>query len=264
MKMRSVYMKAIVSLILAAGVCTFLSCEKPYEDEVSLDSSYGFPRLYESEFDISFVDDGTWGKKNISFFVTSMDGALAVLPNHEHLVSKAPYVQQCNELIFENISGNDRGVFIEDELVIENKCVSLLPSYNHNRLLAFCANGVYCLEKSEDVWLLSDECIPINGISMVYFSWPNMSYDAPESVYIINETGVVVMRTDEFLNRKAHFTDLSFSQIPGPDWFPYVRVTSAILIDDILYIGDKNGVVSVDLKNETYKYYQIEEVYNGY
>ena len=262
--MKRVCMKVVITLVLAVGLCSCFACEKPFEEGVLLCSSYGFSKLYESNFDICFVEDGTWARKNFSFFVTSFDGTLAVLPNHEHLVSKVPYVQQSNELIFENIRGNKRGVFIDEEIIIEDKCICLLHSYDENRLLIFCENGIYCMEKSADVWLLMDKCIPMNGAQMVYFSWPSMSYDAPDNVYIINETGITVMRTDDVLNKKGDFDELYFFQVFGPDWFPYVRATSATLIDDILYIGDNNGVVSVNLKNETYKYYQVKEIYNEY
>lgn len=255
--MIAIMKKIIICFTLLAILMTLSSCktDAPVDPQVSC-SCCELSQLKLGEFDNSIVEDGIFARTKTAYYVGNSNGKLSV----SHIrIGNIPNVLQSKEFSFDSILGNARGVYIDGEVVIQEKCIGILPNYDQDKLLVFTVNGVYLFEKTQDNWLLSNKYISISGAAMIYTEWENMAYDAPEKVYLITKSSVIVLDTYLFLNENAPFSGISMTTIPVPDWFAFLSPTSAVLIESTLYIGDKHGIASFNFDTEDYRYYSTKQ-----
>ena len=149
--------KIIICFALLVTLLTLISCKT--NDPVNPNASCScceLSRLKLGEFDPSVHEDGTLARRKEAYYVGNADGELVVF----HIrTGNIPNVRQSEEFSFDSILGNARGVYIDGEAVVQEKCIGILPNYDQDKLLVFTVNGVYLFEKTQDNWLLSNEYI---------------------------------------------------------------------------------------------------------
>jgi len=267
-------MKKLASIIIIAIILitSLVSCQNSKETElpenaVSVLSNYlNLSYIMLGAYDISKYEDGTWARYGYSTYVTAVDGKLAVMPSHVQGSSSAPYISQNNAYTFENVKGGFDGVYVDGVLSIAESCVGMIHSYAKDKLLVFTTsddNGtVHLFEKTEDSasLVLSEQMISVDGeIYLVYFDWENMNSDAPEKIYVITSNGVVILKTDSFLNiADASLSSVETVSLQTPDWWQYIRPTNATKADDgTVFVGEREGVIGIS-SDGTIQYYPID------
>lgn len=266
-------MKKITSIIIITIILTIslVSCQNGKKAEipdgaVSVLSNYpNMSYITPGAYDVSKFEDGAWAKNGYSTYVTSVDGKLAVMPNHVQGSSGAPYVSQNTSYTFENVKGDADGVYLDGAMIIAEKCVGMIHSYSKDKLLVFTTaddKGSVCLfERKEDgtSLMLSNQTISIDGnIDLIYYDWKNMNSDAPEEVYVITSKGIVILKTDSFLNTNASISSIEAVSVKTPDWWQYVRPTSATKVSDgTVFVGEREGVIGIE-SDGTVTYYPID------
>ena len=224
--------------------------------------SYILPGAY----DTAKFEDGTWARYGYSTYVTAVGGKLAVMPSHVKGSSSAPYISQNNAYTFENVKGGFDGVYVDGVLSIDESCVGMIHSYAKDKLLVFTTAGgngtVYLFERKEDGASLAvpKQTISVDGeIYLVYFDWENMNSDAPEKIYVITSKGVMILKTDSFLNTAdASLSSVEMVSRQTPDWWQYIRPTNATKTDDgTVFVGEREGVIGIS-SDGTIQYYPID------
>jgi len=267
-------MKKLTSIIIITIILitSFVSCQNNKETELPDGAipvlsnypnlTYILPGLY----DTSKYEDGIWARYGYSTYVTAVYGKLAIMPSHVHYSSSAPYVSQDIVYSFENVKGDADGIYLDNRMVITEKCVGMIHSYSKEKLLVFTtSNGngtIHLFEKKEgDTGLvLSEQIISIDGeIYLIYFDWENMNSDAPKEIYVITSKGIVVLKMNSFLNTSDEsFSSIENVALEAPEWWQYIRPTNATKIDDgTIFIGEREGVICISTNGEI-KYYPID------
>lgn len=267
-KVKIIIAITIVFIMIMALVSCNKSTEENYLDgAIPVLSNYpNLSYLLVGEYDILKYGDGTWARNGYSTYVTEVNGKLAVMPSHVHESSSAPYVYQDMVYSFENVKGDKEGIYLDNRMVVTKKCVGMVHSYSKEKLLVFTTadgNGtIHLFEKKEgDTGLaLSEQMIFIDGeIYLIYFDWENMNSDAPKEIYVITSKGVVVLKMNSFLNTSDEsFSSIENVAIEAPEWWQYIRPTSATKTDDgTVFVGEREGVIGIS-SDGTIQYYPID------
>ena len=268
-------MKKFILFILSVIVLTasFAGCSKEPEGTLpdgAIPVLSNYPNLeyiLPGEYDdTSKFEDGTWARYGYRTYVAEVDGRLAIMPSHIDGSSVAPYVSKSTVYKFGDISGDDNGVFLGNELIVPEKCVEMVHSYNLNRLLVFTTNDnsgtVHLLSKENENenYILTESKISISGkLLLVYYEWDSMSYDAPKEIYIVTSNGVSILHTDEYLNNeRSGFFTIEVEKLDKPECWKYVRPNNAVQTDDgTVWIGEREGVIAINTDGSM-AYYPID------
>ena len=260
----------ILSLVLLATslvACIKEPNEKLPAGAVPVLSNYpNLEYILPGEYDTNKFEDGTWARYGFATLVAEVNGELAIMPAHTCGSSDAPYISKSEVYKFGDISGGDNGVFLGNELLIPEKCVGMVHSYNLNRLLVFTSTDsvgtvhFFSRENENEAYSLTENKISLDGkISLVYYEWDSMFYDGPKKIYVVTSTGVSVLHTDEYLNSgKSNFTSIEVEMLVTPEWFKYVHPNNATQTKDgTVWIGEREGVIAINTDGSI-AYYPID------
>lgn len=267
-------MKKLTSIIIITIILitSLISCQNSKETELpegAIPVLSNYPNLsyiLPDTYDTSKHEDGTWARYGYSTYVTAVDGNLAVMPSHIHGSSLAPYISQSTGYTFENVKGDADGVYLDGVLSIAEPCVGMIHSYSKDKLLVFTTadvNGtVHLFERKEDgaSLALSEQTISLDGeIYLIYYDWKSMNYDAPEEIHVITSEGVMILKTDSFLNTSdTSLSSVETITLQTPDWWQYIRPTNATkTYDGTVFVGEREGVIGIGTDG-IIKYYPID------
>lgn len=261
----------VVVLILSTLVCSLVACNRTEVEETLPDGAVpvlsNYPYLtyiLPGEYEIDKYGDSTWGRNGYSTFVSEVDGQLAIMPAHTCGSSKAPMMIQSDAYQYDDITGSCQGVFHGDDLIIPEKCVGMFSDWN--RLLVFTTTDstgkIYAFEREDDTseFYLIDEHISIEGeITLVYYTWKNFFYTAPEKVYILTSQGVVILELSVFLYQCTEpLTSMTVRRLEVPSWWTYMRPNNGTQTKDgTIWIGDREGVIRINT-DDSMEYYPID------
>ena len=267
MKKLVLIMLSLVMLATSLVTCSKETEEKLPNGAVPVLSNYpNLEYILPGEYDTSKFEDGTWARYGFATLVAEVDGELAIMPAHTCGGSDAPYISKSEVYKFGDISGGDNGVFLGDELLIPEKCVGMVHSYNLNRLLVFSttdsASTVYFLsrETENDDYDLTENKISLDGkVFLVYYEWDSMFYDGPKKIYVVTSTGVSVLHADEYLNSgRSEFSSIKMEKLITPEWWKYMRPTNGTRTDNgTVWIGEREGVIAINTDGSI-TYYPID------
>ena len=260
----------MLSLVLLAT--SLVACSKEPEEKlpdgaVPVLSNYpNLEYILPGEYDTSKFEDGTWARYSFATFVTEVDGELAIMPAHTCGSSDAPYISKSEVYKFGDISGGNNGVLLGDELLIPEKCVGMVHSYNLNRLLVFTSTDsagtvlFFSRENENEDYSLTERKLSLDGkVSLVYYEWDSIFYDGPKKIYVVTSTGESVLHKDEYLNSgKSDFTSIEVERLVTPECWKYMRPTNGTQTDDgTVWIGEREGVIAI-LTDGSMTYYPID------
>lgn len=263
---------AIIMLSLIMLVASLPACSKEPEEElpegaVRVYSCYpDLDYIVPGDFKLSLFEDGTYTRYNFATFVSEVGGSLAIMPSHTCGSSSAPYVSTSTVYNIENVFGGEDGVYSGEDLILSEKCVGMIHSYDTDKLLVFTATDntgkVYAMSKDidNDGYTLTDDKISIGGkIFLIYYEWQNMFTDAPKKIYVVSSEGIVILHADTYLNTaKGEFESIEVEKLAVPEWFKYVRPNNATQTKDgTVWIGEREGVVAINTDGSM-EYYPID------
>ncbi len=256
-------MKNVVFILLLAFILSaFVSCSRGNnlpDGAISVYSSYpNLDHLVAGEFNMSIREDPQFARYGYNTYVAAVNGKLAVLSSNDHGSSNAPYVGTAEQFFFDSFSGGNNGVFLDGHMLIDEPCMALIPSQYRNKLLIITANAVYAAEKQNEKWELQSNSLTFgSNIHMAFCDWESINEDAPNELYLITETDLVVLSGGDFLNDNiTEISKLQKQTLETPEWWSSIRPTSAVKTDDgTLFIGELGGVIAV---RDEILYYPID------
>ena len=256
--------KLLLPLLLLMLTLTLLtSCaEKIPDGAVKVYSNYpNLSYLTPGDFDYSKSEDGTWARYGYNTYVTEVNGTLAVMPSHLHGNSRISHVEKLEAFALSgesetvgNILGNSDGVFLGGELVIEEECVGIFPSYLNERALVFTvADGstkihLFEREDTQSSWALTDHSLAFDGETELFYGyWPSQFYDAPNTLYVVTDKNLTVLESDGDLTAySGGELSLTVKTVDVPEWWSYLKPTSMIRTEDgTIFVGEREGVVGI-------------------
>lgn len=268
-------MRIKISVFLLVVALFLCSCTANNDDAlpsgaIPVHSNYpNLTYIVPGDFVADLSQDPQWARYGYSTYVGEVDGKLAVMPAHSDGSSTSPGVEASQFYCVDDLWGGAKGVFVAGEAVIPETCIGMVASADKMRVLAFTTadekSKVYAFEKEDGSWSLRDDSIELEGrLQLVYLEWPNANYDPPEEIYLLTDRSIIVIRGQDYL-LSGDFSTIHTEEIETPDWWRLVAPTSAVLIDNELFIGDWQGVVKFALENGLATYYPIDyrSLYQG-
>ena len=267
MKKIAIIMLSLIMFVASLPACSKEPVEELPEGAVRVYSCYpDIDYLIPGDFKLSLFEDGKYARYGYSTFVAAVGGELAIMPSHTCGSSSAPYISTSTVYNIENISGGEDGVYSGEDLILSDKCVGMIHSYDTDMLLVFTTTDndgtVYAFEKDtdNDGYILTDDKISIDGkIFLIYYEWQNMFTDAPKKIYVVSSEGGVILHTDTYLNTaKGEFESIEVERLATLDCWKYIRPNNATQTKDgTVWLGEREGVVAIN-PDGSMKYYPID------
>ena len=260
-------MLSLVMLATSLVACSKETEEKLPDGAVPVLSNYpNLEYILPGEYATNKFEDGTWARYGFATLVAEVNGELAIMPSHTCGSSDAPYISKSEVYKFGDISGGDNGVFLGDKLLIPEKCLGMVHSYNLNRLLVFTSTDstgtvhFFSRENENEEYSLTENKITLDGkIFLVFYEWDSMFYDGPKKIYVITSTGVSILHADEYLNNgSSKFSSIEAERLVTPECWKYMRPTNGTQTDDgTVWIGEREGVIAIHTDGSM-AYYPID------
>ena len=77
-------------------------------------------------------------------------------------------------------------------------------------------------------------------------------------MYVVTEDNLIALSVGDYLDEKCgDFSTITKTVIETPEYWHYLRPSSAVKLNDKLYIGDMFGVVEFDINTKEVIYYPI-------
>ena len=266
--------KIIVFLLVTVSFlcgCTVGSDTTLPPDAIPVLSNYpNLTYLVPGDFDADLSQDPQWAKHGYSTYVAEVDGKLAVMPDHSDGSSTSPGVEAGQCYYVGDLWGGAKGVFVAGGAVISEPCIGMVTSADGTRVLVFTTadekSKVHAFEKEGGGWSVQDDSIVLDGrLHLLFLNWPNANYDPPEKVYLLTDRSIIVIRSQDYLLCRGDFSTISAEALPVPEWWGMVEPTSAVQINQELFVGDRQGIIKFVLENGTATYYPIDyrSLYKG-
>lgn len=268
----SIMKKLFIALLSIFMLTNLVACGKetgektPDEAIPVLSNHLNIEYIVPGEYDTSKIDDPTCAKYSHQTYVAEVNGKLALIPAHVDGSSIGPYIAKTTCYKFGNIVGGENGVFLNEKIIIPQKCIGMVHSYDLDTLLIFTTTDntgtVYFLtrENEKEEYSLTDNKMQIEGkIYLVYYDFKSMEYDAPSQIYLISSKGVSILHTDAYLNNgSSDFTSIKVDHLKTPDLWSYISPTNATQTDEgTIWIGEREGVIGIH-PDGSIKYYPID------
>lgn len=264
------YMAVLLAMLLLAGAC--VSCGRGGEEvlpEGAVPVLSCYPHLsylLPGDYDTARYEDSTYARRGYATYVAEVDGQLAILPSHAEGSSTAPRLTRDTVYGFDGLRGGSDGIFLDGTLLVGEACVGMVHSYFGDRLLAVTTTEqggtVRFFERTGEgeTWRLSERTLEVDGeIRLLYYRFPSMNHDAPGTLYLITSEGVILLKTDGYLNRaQGDPASVEAEVLAVPDWWQYVRPTGAAeTADGTVFVGEREGVIGI-APDGTLTYYPLD------
>lgn len=259
-------MKIKISVFLLVAALFLCSCTAGNDTALPpgaipvLSNDPNLTYIVPGDFDADLSQDPQWAKQGYSTYVTEVDGKLAVMPAHIDGSSPSPGVEAGQCYCVDDLWGGAKGVFVAGEAAIPEECIGMVASADKTRVLVFTTAGetsrMYTFEKVNEAWTIQGNTIFEGRLHLLFLDWPSTNYDPPREIYMLTNQSVIVVRSQDYLLGGA-FSTISSAEIETPDWWGMIAPTSAVKIDNILFVGDRQGVVGIDLEDARFAYYPL-------
>ena len=116
-------------------------------------------------------------------------------------------------------------------------------------------DGQWQLNKDEKLELGSET-------NFIFYDWayyPIMTCSPADTMYVVTEYNLIAISVSDYLDDKSgDFSTITKTVIETPEYWHYLRPTSAVELNEKLYIGDMFGVMEFDLSTKQFIYYPID------
>lgn len=276
--MKGGYMyRKIISLILliVLTMCCCASCTQN-EDEMSENAilvhcpSDEITYIVPGEYPANYAEDGEAFKWGYNVFVSKMnaDDKLVLSANRNEGLGRTSLTSSGTYYKSDDWFGYAGGVYLGSEKVIDEECVGIVASWMSGDALLIITNAdnnsyIYSAVLVDGEWQLNkDEKIELGSeIHFIYYDWayyPIMTCSPTDTMYFVTEESLIALSVGDYLDEKCgDFSTVTATAIETPEYWHYLHPTSAVELNDKLYIGDMFGVVEFNKSSQTFTYYPI-------
>ena len=246
--------RKIISLILliVLTMCCCASCTQN-EDEMPENAlsvycpSDEITYIVPGEYPVNYAEDTEAFKWGYNVFVSKMnaDEKLVLSANRNEGLERTSLTSSGTYYKSGDWFGYAGGVYLGSEKVIDEECVGMVASW---------MDGEWRLNKEERIELGSET-------GFIYYDWayyPIMTCSPTDTMYVVTEDNLIALSVGDYLDEKCgDFSTITKTVIETPEYWHYLHPTSAVELNDKLYIGDMFGVVEFDINTKEVIYYPI-------
>lgn len=259
------FQKLLIILLIMSFILTACGTKPPEPPQDALqihlpDGSAFY--VTPDEYPYHLAEDAESIRYGYNVYVSTLYGDLTLSGNtydgFEHTPTTSSHL--CYE--FENWFGNQKGVFLDNELILEEPCYGLISSYLGDKLLIVTYNDTNTFIRGakyeNDTWYLEDEKITLDGEpKMMYYDWRTMRSEPSDWMYLITKTSFfrLSVLTEYLETFNAELNIIQSETFPVPDYWITLYPTSMVEVDDVLYIGDQLGFAAVVWEEDSIVYY---------
>jgi len=270
------YRRLITVFILIVVICSCVACSNndeqiPENAILVYCPSDNISYITPGDYPIFNAEDGEVFKWGYNVVVSKMNGndKLTLSANRNEGLGRTSLTQCGCYYQTDELFGYEDGVYIGTEKVISEECVGLVASWmDGSAVLIFTNAGdnsyVYSARKMDETWVLDAEGKISLGsnINFIFYDWsyyPVMTSSPPKTMYLVTEEELIALSVGDYLDDKCgDFQTVTATAIETPEYWHYLRPTSAVAINDMLYIGDMFGVVEANIKTHEITYYPVD------
>ena len=222
------------------------------------------------EYPTNCAEDGEAFKWGYNVFVSKMnaDDKLVLSANRNEGLGRTSLTSSGNYYKSSDWFGYAGGVYLGADKVIDEECVGMVASWmDGNAVLiitntdknsyvysAVLVNGEWQLNKEERIELGSET-------NFIFYDWayyPIMTCSPTDTMYVVTEDNLIALSVGDYLDEKCgDFLTITKTVVETPEYWHYLRPTSAVELNEKLYIGDMFGVIEFDINTKEVIYYPI-------
>lgn len=223
------------------------------------------------EYPANYAEDGEAFKWGYNVFVSKMnaDDKLVLSANRNEGLGRTSLTSCGTYYKSGDWFGYADGVYLGSEKVIDEECVGIVASWGDGSALLIITNTaensyIYSAVLVDGQCQLNKEKrLELGAITkFIYYDWPYysiMTYSPAETMYVVTENNLITLSVGDYLDVKCgDFSTITKTVIETPEYWHYVRPTSAVELNDKLYIGDMFGVIEFDQNTNRFVYYPID------
>ena len=222
------------------------------------------------DYPINKVEDSEafkWGC-NVYVSKTNAEDTLVISGNRNEGLGETSQTNsgtyfQCGEWF-----GFKDGVFLGSDKVLSEECVGMVASWGDGSAILIITNTednsyVYSARRTGDQWeFYPDDRLELGArTKFIYYDWklhPLMTHSPSETMYLVTESNMITLSVGQYLDTASDFSTVSKTVIEIPEYWQYLRPTSAVELNNMLYIGDMFGVVEFDPHTQAFTYYPAD------
>ena len=222
------------------------------------------------EYPANYAEDGEAFKWGYNVFVSKMnaDDKLVLSANRNEGLGRTSLTSSGTYYKSGDWFGYAGGVYLGSEKVIDEECVGMVASWGDGSAVLIITNtddnsyiysavlvgGQWQLNKNEKLELGSET-------NFIFYDWayyPIMTCSPTDTMYVVTEDNLITLSVGDYLDDKCgDFSTITKTVIETPEYWHYLRPTSAVELNEKLYIGDMFGVVEFDINSKKVIYYPI-------
>ena len=258
----------LIVLIMCCIACTNNENQIP---ENALAVSYpsdSITYIVPGDFPVFIAEDGEAFKWGYNVYVSG-ENRLILSANRNEGLERTSRTKSGTYYQSGDWFGYIGGVYLGSEKVIDEECVGMVASWMDGDAVLIITNTtdnsyVYSAVLIDGQWKLNkEEKLELGSkTKFIFYDWPYypiMTYSPSETMYIVTEDNLLALSVGDYLDDKCgDFSTITKTVIETPEYWHYLRPTSAVELNEKLYIGDMFGVIEFDLSTKQFIYYPID------
>ena len=270
--MKKTTLLLILTMTAFLVLCSCTNTNKIPENALAVNSplddiTYLLPGEY-PEYNAEDAEAFKWG---YNVFVSKMnaDDKLVLSANRNEGLGRTSLTSSGTYYKSGDWFGYAGGVYLGSEKVIDEEYVGMVASWSDGSAVLIITNTddnsyIYSAVLVDGQWQLNkDEKLELGSeTSFIFYDWdyyPIMTYSPADIMYIITEDNLIELSVGNYLNNKCEdFSTVTSTVIETSEYWHYLRPTSAVKLNQKLYIGDMFGVVEFDMHTQSFIYYPVD------
>ena len=270
--------RRIISIVLLIVVimCCCASCAQNEDEMPDNALSVYYPSdeityVVPGEYPANYAEDGEAFKWGYNVFVSKMnaDDKLVLSANRNEGLERTSLTSSGIYYKSGDWFGYAGGVYLGSEKVIDEECVGMVASWMDGDAVLIITNAdnnsyIYSAVLVDGEWRLNkEERIELGSeTEFIYYDWayyPIMTCSPTDTMYVVTEDSLIALSVGDYLDEKCgDFSTIIKTVIETPEYWHYLRPTSAVELNEKLYIGDMFGVIEYDPSTKQIIYYPID------
>ena len=226
--------------------------------------------LMPGDYPDSYAEDGESFKWGYNVFVSKLNNSdtLLLSGNRNEGLGRTALTDSGTYYKSGDWFGCAEGVFLNFEKVIDEECVGMVASMNQGNEILIITNTkdnsyVYSAKRAEEQWVVDEHPMELGApTKFIYYDWPLypiMSHAPSDVMYVITERDLILLSVGEYLDAPlGESPAVTKTVVKTPAYWHYLRPTSAVMLNDRLYIGDMFGVLAFDESTKDFTYYPAD------
>ena len=270
------YRRLITVFILIVVICSCVACSNndeqiPENAILVYCPSDNISYITPGDYPIFNAEDGEVFKWGYNVFVSKMnaDDKLVLSANRNEGLGRTSLTSSGTYYKSGDWFGYAGGVYLGSEKVIDEECVGMVASWGDGSAVLIITNTddnsyIYSAVLVDGQWQLNkDKKLELGSeTNFIFYDWayyPIMTCSPTDTMYVVTEDNLITLSVGDYLDDKCgDFSTITKTVIETPEYWHYLRPTSAVELNEKLYIGDMFGVVEYDINTKEVKYYPID------